>query len=157
MDLAITTTETIDSETYGAILNLRKEVFVVEQQVPLSIEVDEFESTSIHFLARADGVPVATGRIRSKGPRVTFERIATAAACRGRGYGRRLMAAMEAAAAERFPRHLPFMHSQESAVAFYERLRWVTIGERFEEADIPHFAMVKWPKSLGQRGSSDQL
>ena len=35
------------------------------------------------------------------------------------------------------------MHARETAVPFYERLGYATVGARFEEVTIPHFKMEK--------------
>jgi predicted GNAT family N-acyltransferase len=51
------------------------------------------------------------------------------------------------AAGEHFPGLTPYMHAQESAVAFYERCGWRKFGAAFVEAGIVHYAMVKTPPS----------
>ncbi|MDG5302205.1 GNAT family N-acetyltransferase, partial [Staphylococcus aureus] len=43
---------------------IRKKVFVEEQGVPEEIEIDEYESESIHLIGYDNGQPVATARIR---------------------------------------------------------------------------------------------
>ena len=35
------------------------------------------------------------------------------------------------------------LHAREVAVPFYHKLKYETVGERFEEVNIPHFKMVK--------------
>ena len=54
--------------------DLRMEVFVAGQGVPVELEL-EFEEESIHFLATASGEPVGTGRLRPTGCYVKFERV----------------------------------------------------------------------------------
>ncbi|MGH8191731.1 MAG: GNAT family N-acetyltransferase [Rhodanobacteraceae bacterium] len=47
-----------------ALLAVRDEVFVLEQQVPLELDRDDDDPRSIHVLARAeDGTPIGTGRL----------------------------------------------------------------------------------------------
>jgi predicted GNAT family N-acyltransferase len=61
---------------------------------------------------------------------------------RNRGIGRQLMDyLMQVAIRERMPR--VYLHSQESAVPFYERLDFVCVGEPFTEANILHRRMER--------------
>jgi len=39
---------------------IRELVFVVEQEVDAAEEYDEYEDSSVHFLAEIDGIPVGT-------------------------------------------------------------------------------------------------
>jgi len=43
---------------------IRELVFVVEQEVDAAEEYDEYEDSSVHFLAEIDGIPVGTARWR---------------------------------------------------------------------------------------------
>lgn len=36
----------------------------------------------------------------------------------------------------------PYMHSQTVAVPFYEKLGWISVGNIFYEANVPHLAMI---------------
>lgn len=128
---------------YQQALKIRQEVFVCEQGVPADLEVDEFEQSSVHFLCRDGAAGVATGRLRRKDGYCKFERIATLARFRGRGYGILLMQAMQDYAAAHYPELTPYMHAQTSAVGFYEKLGWKKAGAEFYEAGIPHYAMTK--------------
>ena len=80
---------------YEMALEVRREVFIEEQGLPASLEIDEHEKEAVHFLSLADGVPVGAGRLRLKKSYVKFERIATLKSCRGQGIGRLLMACMQ--------------------------------------------------------------
>ncbi|MFX6556003.1 GNAT family N-acetyltransferase, partial [Acinetobacter baumannii] len=46
---------------------IRREVFIVEQQVPEEMEWDADDATSVHALARLDGHPVGCGRLLPDG------------------------------------------------------------------------------------------
>lgn len=131
-------------EEYEQVLAIRRAVFVDEQGVPAELEVDAYENESTFFLALDDdGAAVGTGRMRIKGDLLKFERIATLKSLRGQGIGQALMAYMQAYAAEIHPHQRPYMHAQASAISFYERMGWVTQGERFLEAGIEHAVMVR--------------
>ncbi len=129
-------------------LEIRREVFIDEQGVPEDIEIDDFESSSTHFLVYLDEFPVATGRFRIKKSYLKFERIATLKKSRGQGIGNKLMEFMQNFALKNFPEFLPAMHAQESAVSFYEKIGWIGVGDRYEEAGIIHQTMIYPPKKI---------
>ncbi len=76
---------------------------------------------------------------------IKMRQVAVAPEWQGHGIGRELVTASEALA-----RRLGFtkmvLHARETAVPFYLRLHYQTVGDRFEEVTIPHFRMEK---SLG--------
>ncbi|RYF64381.1 MAG: N-acetyltransferase, partial [Cytophagaceae bacterium] len=80
-----------DLETVFAI---RRDVFVLEQNVPAEEEYDEFEETSHHFLALLDAQPVGTARWRRTSKGIKLERFSVRAAARGRGVGKALVQAV---------------------------------------------------------------
>ena len=127
---------------YQQVLSIRKEVFVEEQKVSESIEIDEFETTSDHFLVLINNQPAGCGRLRLKGHYAKFERIATLTQFRGRGFGSQLMSFMMGHARQKYPNAIPYMHSQAEAIPFYQKLGWKAEGEIFDEANISHQVMV---------------
>ncbi|HZX39898.1 MAG TPA: GNAT family N-acetyltransferase, partial [Streptomyces sp.] len=126
---------------------VRKEVFVVEQQVPAEIEYDEFDAENadtVHVLAvGADGQPLGTGRLlhgdaaadKTGGdPSVgSLGRLAVSKAARGLGVGVALVRAIEKAARERGLAAVD-LHAQTQALGFYERLGYVAYGAEFLDA-----------------------
>lgn len=134
--------ESTSSPDYQCCLEIRKTVFVEEQGVPAEIEIDQYELHCIHFLTFVDSIPVGTGRLRIKDSIIKFERIATLKSFRGKGVGKQLMEVMLNYAKEHYGHLKPYMHSQLEAVGFYEKLGWISVGEIFYEANIPHLAMV---------------
>lgn len=126
-----------------AALAVRRRVFVEEQDVPEDLELDEHDATATHFVARRDGAPVGAARLRAVADGVgKVERVAVRTERRGEGWGRRLMDAVEAAAAERGLSTL-VLHAQTPVEAFYHRLGYRTTSGEFEEAGIPHVEMEK--------------
>lgn len=124
-------------------LAVRHEVFVEEQGVPEELEVDEHDPGAIHFVAYDDDTAVGAARLRELDAETAkVERVAVLRSRRGEGWGQRLMAAVESAAAERGFDTLK-LHSQTHAAPFYEDLEYRQVGEEFYEADIPHVEMVK--------------
>ena len=150
-------------ERYDDALDVRLTVFVEEQGVPESIEVDDHEDEATHFVAydddvrkttesssaahqnaarSEDGDPVATARLREYESGVgKVERVAVLEPRRGEGWGDRVMHALESAARERYDEL--YLHAQQTAAGFYGRLGYEREGEAFEEAGIPHVAMRK--------------
>lgn len=123
-------------------LNIRRQVFILEQNVPEDLEIDEFEKSAEYFLLLVAGSPAATGRLRVKNNLIKFERIATLKEYRGQGLGKILMEAMLEFAQKKYSHLTPYMHSQLEAVPFYEKLGWRAQGEIFYEAEIAHQVMT---------------
>ncbi|WP_299234927.1 GNAT family N-acetyltransferase [Natronomonas sp.] len=124
-------------------MSVRRAVFVDEQGVPEDVERDGKDAEAIHFVAYDDGDPIGAARLReAEAGAAKIERVAVRPARRGEGIGRRLMSAAEDAAAREGYRRV-VLHAQASVVAFYLRMGYETVGERFEEAGIDHQRMEK--------------
>lgn len=123
---------------------VRTEVFVQEQQIPLELEWDEDDATALHAVAyNRLGMPVATGRLLQHGPDVArIGRMAVTRVLRGSGLGRDILQSLLQAAAQRGDRAV-LLHAQRSAEAFYLQLGFQPQGDPFEEAGIPHIEMVR--------------
>ncbi|MBV2153562.1 GNAT family N-acetyltransferase [Kitasatospora sp. SUK 42] len=132
---------------------VRREVFIVEQNVPEELEYDEYDATSVHLLALgADGAPLGTGRLifgdqareltGGVEGRVLLGRLAVVAAARGTGLGVELVRAIEAAGRERGAVEVE-LHAQVRALGFYERLGYVAEGPVYDDAGIPHRTMTR--------------
>lgn len=127
-------------------LRIRRLVFVEEQSVPPDEELDGRDDACEHLIAYDGDLAVGTARIRwiehEAEPVAKVERVAVLAQARRLGVGRALMDATEARArAVAVPR--VYLHAQEGALAFYRALGYVSHGEPFEDAGIPHRAMSK--------------
>lgn len=121
---------------------IRVEVFVVGQNVPRELEVDGLDGEAAHFLARVEGDPAGTARLRVVDAVGKAERVAVLDRYRGAGVGRALMEALEAEARRR-GRDCMRLNAQVAVIPFYESLGYAAEGEVFMEADIPHRAMTK--------------
>jgi len=132
--------EVNDQPTLDIVFAIRKQVFVVEQQVDPEEEYDEFEVSSRHFLLKVAGEGVATGRFRSTNYGWKIERMAVLTEHRGRQYGARVLDAMVAALPQ--DGRIAYLHAQEHALEFYLKKGFTVVGERFWEANIPHFKMT---------------
>lgn len=117
---------------------VREVVFVVEQQVPIDLEWDEFDAISQHVLARdAAGEPIGTGRLvpPHAGEAARIGRMAVLRAWRGRHVGAALLHALVERAHELGYARLE-MHAQTHAVAFYARHGFALHGDEFFECGI---------------------
>ncbi len=117
---------------------LRTEVFVVEQGVPAELEWDEADEVSIHAVAYDDeGLPVATGRLLPDGH---IGRMAVRKSARGQGIGDEVLRRLLDEAKRLDYREL-VLHAQTHAMGFYLRHGFVSEGDEFMEAGIPHYRM----------------
>jgi predicted GNAT family N-acyltransferase len=123
---------------------IRKQVFVDEQKIPAELEWDAADAVCLHAVAyNRLGLPLATGRLLEHEPGVSkIGRMAVLAAMRGSRVGRAVLDALMQAARERGDQQV-LLHAQSSAAAFYRRAGFEVQGPEFEEAGIPHLAMVK--------------
>ena len=102
-----------------------EKVFVEEQHVPLSNEIDDKESISYHIIGyKVNGEPFATARITSG--KLNVSRLQKEN--RGLGYGIQLMEAIEEIAKDLNFKEL-MMHAQTQAQGFYTRLDIALTGK----------------------------
>lgn len=137
------TTWQIDGTRLGA---LRREVFVVEQNVPEELEWDEFDAIAVHFACEDDVGKAIKGTARlvvdSGANKAIIGRLCVARPfrhqkiatqlmlqvidhCRGQGYA------------------LIELHAQVYLQKFYEGLGFVAHGNAYMEAGIEHITMVQ--------------
>jgi YbgC/YbaW family acyl-CoA thioester hydrolase len=123
---------------------VRTEVFLQEQQIPVQLEWDDDDATALHAVAfNRLGMPVATGRLLQATPQVArIGRMAVTRMLRGSGLGRELLRALMQAAAQRGDREV-MLHAQRSAESFYAQQGFMVRGQPFEEAGIPHIEMFR--------------
>jgi predicted GNAT family N-acyltransferase len=130
-------------EGLQAAFQIRELVFVVEQEVEVAEEYDEFETTSVHFLAVLEGAPVGTARWRFTSNGVKMERFAVLKEARGKGVGQALVAAV-LKDIEMHPDgkgKKRYLHAQIHAMPLYAKFGFQQVGEQFEECAILHYKM----------------
>jgi len=119
---------------------VRRVVFIAEQNVPEELEWDADDAGALHVLALDDqGEPIACARLLPDGH---IGRMAVLPGRRGHGVGRALLDAVMHAANARGYTTLK-LSAQTHATAFYARAGFVAVGNVYEEAGIPHVAMEK--------------
>jgi predicted GNAT family N-acyltransferase len=127
-------------------LAIRRSVFIEEQGVPESEEIDEHDrdpaavTSAVHMLARLEECAVGTGRLLLSYPPGTnahIGRVAVLAEWRRSGVGTAVMRALEGAARQRGFAGIT-LAAQLPAIAFYERLGYTARGDVFLDARIEH-------------------
>jgi len=126
--------------------SIRKRVFIDEQGCPPDEEWDGCDETSRHVLGSVGGEAVATARWRTvpydEEIVAKLERFAVLPGHRGQGYGTQLVrSVVQEARSAGFSTFL--VHAQSHLKEWYERLDFRSTGPSFEEAGIPHVAMVR--------------
>ena len=131
-------TTTVEMEALGA---LRRAVFVEEQGVAETLELDGLDDLAYHAVAYLDGVIVGTGRllVHPDGDAL-IGRMAVSSEARRAGIGRRVLKFLEGAASTMGADRI-MLHAQYYVAQFYLLNGYSTDGEPFEEAGIQHILM----------------
>lgn len=128
----------------NAAFALRREVFVIEQQIPEAEEFDADDLTATHLVAVAAGNVVGTLRIIEVPEHTKLGRVAVARSWRGRGIATRLLARAMAIARERGQTRF-HLTAQHDKLAVYEKLGFVAYGDLFDDGSgIMHRAMKSY-------------
>lgn len=125
-------------------LRLRWTVFVEEQGVRPSLEIDAHDSTdATHALALLDGVPCGAARAVFVEPGVAkIQRMAVIDDARKSGAGRALLRFLEEEARRRGALRF-ILDAQVQARGFYEKQGYAARGQIFDDAGLPHIRMEK--------------
>jgi predicted GNAT family N-acyltransferase len=118
---------------------IRFQVFVREQRVPAEIELDDMDAPSLHAIAFENEKAIGTGRLLPDGH---IGRMAILKEWRRRGIGAAILKALIDAAERRGDREIA-LSAQLHAVEFYRTYGFEPVGDVYEEAGIPHQAMVR--------------
>ena len=129
-------------EASKAAFAIRHKVFIEEQGVPEDLELDEFDPLAIHALAFEGSECVGTGRLVNIGEQIgQIGRMAVLPGFRNNGFGRAILEKlMDQARVEGIVRLM--IHSQVTAIPFYEKQGFQIQGDIYDEAGIPHRNMI---------------
>ena len=128
-----------ENNLISEIFNIRRRVFIEEQNVREEGEYDDDEIKAVYFLAFIDGKAAGTARYRRTDKGIKIERVAVLKAFRGKGIGSAL-----------FETLLPelkksgqkiYLHSQLTSCFLYEKFGFIKEGEIFYEEEIAHVLM----------------
>ena len=116
---------------------IRRRVFIEEQNVPNDLEWDGADDDARHWLALHDGEPVGTARMLRNGH---IGRMAVLNHARNRGVGSAILRHVLEDARRQQLREV-YLHAQTHALPFYAREGFVAEGAEFPDAGIPHRTM----------------
>jgi predicted GNAT family N-acyltransferase len=119
--------------------SIRRSVFIEEQKVPESLEWDEDDNSAKHYLVFYKDKAIAVARLKPDGQ---IGRMAVLPDYRNKGIGSALLQFI-LKNIETTSLNQVFLHAQTTAIKFYERQGFISHGEIFYEANIPHRKMLK--------------
>lgn len=119
---------------------IRKKVFILEQNVLPHEEYDEFEKESKHFIVLKEKIPIATSRIRYTKNGMKLERVAVLKEFRDQKVGTFLLKEILKIFHESKEK-VCYLNSQLDKVFFYEKFGFIKFGEIFLDANIKHIQM----------------
>lgn len=139
----ITVKEIINKKDQKKAQEIRHVVFVVGQNVPSEMEIDEYEMESYHYLAFLNNNPAGAARWRITDQGVKLERFAVLNEFRGRGIGSAMVEKI-LSDINRDPdarNKEIYLHAQMDAIPLYRKFGFIKFGNMFDEAGLMHYAM----------------
>ena len=121
------------------VLSIRKIVFIEELNIPEYMEIDNNEDLATYVLANIGNKYVGTARWRNTDLGIKLERFAVLSEYRSCGVGTEMTKFI---LKQLDHTKLIYLNAQESAISFYEKLGFDSIGPRFDEVGIPHQKMI---------------
>ena len=129
-------------DTNDGIKKLRYDAFVVDRGVPEELEFDGKDSEFLHFTLWEGDEVVACLRANENGTLLHMGRFAVKKELRKNGYGRILMERLCEYAKENGYSGVE-LSAVETAVGFYQKQGFITIGDYYLETGVPHIYMKK--------------
>nr|WP_026913663.1 GNAT family N-acetyltransferase [Christiangramia portivictoriae] len=128
-----------------AILQLRSEVFVVEQDCVYQ-DIDGKDEAALHVMGIKNHELVAYTRCFEPGyyfPQASIGRVIVKQSERKYGYGHEIMKASVKAILDSYQTNSIKISAQQYLIRFYESHGFKVTGEGYLEDGIPHIAMIK--------------
>lgn len=148
MEWQIVTFDQLDTHTLYELLQLRTDVFVVEQNCPYpELDGKDLHPQTHHLLLKKQGKLI--GYCRLLPPGVSYAgfpalgRVCVAQTARRLGLGELLVAKAIGQASELWPATDLYISAQCYLQRFYESLGFVAASEPYLEDDIPHLKMIR--------------
>jgi len=127
----------------AAIRDIREQVFIKEQHVPVELEWDELDETCTHLLATlASGQAIATARIHLPENTQTCNigRMSVLAEYRHQGIASQMLSRLKTTATDNNVNRIE-LNAQTTAIPFYVQHGFEQSGNEFLDAGIPHYKM----------------
>lgn len=125
-------------------LLIRRRVFIEEQSIDESIEADEHDEHSYHYMlllnaSKEKQIPIGTARWRPTEKGIKLERFAVLKEYRNKGFGKIILNTI---LEDIIPLNKPiYLHAQDTAVNFYLKNGFKIEGKDFLEAKLKHYKM----------------
>ena len=145
LDITIKTFNELSLEELYYVLQLRSEVFVVEQDCVYQ-DVDGKDQTALHVIGKNNNMIIAYTRIFKPGDyfkEASIGRVVVSQKERHLKYGHQLMIASITAIEDVYDTKEIKLSAQKHLEKFYNNLGFITIGTPYLEDGIPHIAMLK--------------
>ncbi|MGB3223532.1 MAG: GNAT family N-acetyltransferase [Desulforhopalus sp.] len=143
--------EELSTTELYAILHLRQQVFIVEQQC-IYQDCDGRDKKAHHLTGWYEAgdqlEPIAYLRIvypEITSNSISIGRVLTHPNFRRRGIGRKIMAQCLLNIEKRYPESAIFISAQQYLIGFYESFNFHISSEGYQEDGIPHIRMTRQP------------
>lgn len=145
MNIQVKTFNELDLHELYQVLQLRSEVFVVEQDCVYQ-DIDGKDEKALHVLGYEGDLLVAYTRLFPPGvyfSEAAIGRVVVKEESRKNSYGHDILKASIKAIEERYQMGKIKLSAQTYLTKFYESHGFVQMGDGYLEDGIPHIAMVK--------------
>jgi ElaA protein len=123
--------------------DLRREIFIVEQQIEEHEEWDDLDDQAIHLVAYDGDTPIGTARLLTVGDVGKIGRICVAKSARGTGLGAALVEEGLRQLAHQPGLTKVRLSAQTYATGFYKKLGFAVVSDIYDDAGIPHHDMER--------------
>jgi ElaA protein len=130
------------------ILQLRNEVFIVEQNCPYQ-DLDDKDLKALHLMGMQKNKLLAYSRLLAPGisySESSIGRVVSSPAARKSGIGKKLMSESIAQIQNLFHTNTIRIGAQLYLKSFYESFGFIQKGDVYLEDNIPHIIMLRKPK-----------
>ena len=145
LDISVKTFNQLTLDELYFLLQLRSEVFVVEQDCVYQ-DVDGKDQNALHVIGKIDNTIIAYTRIFKPGDyfkEASIGRVVVSKKFRHQKYGYQLMISSIEAVEVSFNTTEIKLSAQKHLEKFYNNLGFKTFSESYLEDGIPHIAMMK--------------
>lgn len=130
------------------IIQLRIDIFVVEQKCPYSdLDDKDLDSEALHLFSIENDQVTSYLRILPPGcsynDMSSLGRVVTHSSCRGTGIGHQLIERANQTLDELWPDQTCHISAQAHLQTFYEKHGYHVVGDGYLEDDIPHIGMER--------------
>ena len=129
-----------NSGEYEKCFDIQKEVFAIEQGIPEKLIADDKSIFSTYVYASIDEKKVGAARYRNTKMGFKLERFAVLKKYRNKGVGKLLVQFIEQKIG---CDKTIYLHAQDPVVGFYSSVGYQKVGDKFLEAGIAHWKMIK--------------